>query len=89
MFNHFNLNSYGYCYGNPVLYVDPNGKQTIPGPIRGIGDGIVRVFNSIFTPSDGEVEETSNDVHKMLSSEDSNFILIRIVQFLCIPIVGS
>ena len=27
VFNSFNLNTYGYCYQNPVLYVDPNGKQ--------------------------------------------------------------
>jgi len=27
-FNSFNLNTYGYCYQNPVLYVDPNGKQS-------------------------------------------------------------
>ena len=29
VFNSFNLNTYGYCYQNPVLYVDPNGKQSI------------------------------------------------------------
>ena len=28
VFNSFNLNTYGYCYQNPVLYVDPNGKQS-------------------------------------------------------------
>ena len=27
IFNSRNLNSYGYCYQNPILYVDPNGKQ--------------------------------------------------------------
>lgn len=28
IFNNKNLNTYGYCYGNPVAYIDPNGKQT-------------------------------------------------------------
>ena len=28
VYNSFNLNTYGYCYQNPVLYVDPNGKQS-------------------------------------------------------------
>ena len=28
IYNHFNHNSYGYCYQSPVRYVDPNGKQT-------------------------------------------------------------
>ncbi len=27
VFNHFNHNSYGYCYQNPVRLIDPNGKQ--------------------------------------------------------------
>ena len=45
-FNPRNTSVYGYCYQNPVLYVDPNGKQSIPGPIRGIGDGIARSVTS-------------------------------------------
>jgi len=28
VFNHFNHNTYGYCYQNPILFVDPNGKQS-------------------------------------------------------------
>ncbi|WP_317614918.1 RHS repeat domain-containing protein [Apibacter adventoris] len=28
VFNSFNLNTYGYCYQNPILYVDTNGKQS-------------------------------------------------------------
>ena len=31
VYNSFNLNTYGYCYQNPVLLVDPNGKQAIAG----------------------------------------------------------
>ncbi|SHL42830.1 SpvB/TcaC N-terminal domain-containing protein [Flavobacterium chilense] len=27
VFNDMNLNSYGYCYQNPIRYIDPNGKQ--------------------------------------------------------------
>ncbi|PQL91275.1 RHS repeat-associated core domain-containing protein [Apibacter adventoris] len=29
VYNSFNLNTYGYCYQNPVLLVDPNGKQVV------------------------------------------------------------
>ncbi|WP_255571565.1 RHS repeat domain-containing protein [Apibacter sp. ESL0404] len=29
VYNSFNLNTYGYCYQNPVLLVDPNGKQSV------------------------------------------------------------
>jgi len=27
IYNNSNLNSYAYCYQNPIKYVDPNGKQ--------------------------------------------------------------
>ena len=27
VFNPMNLNTYGYTYQNPILYIDPNGKQ--------------------------------------------------------------
>ena len=39
VFNSFNLNTYGYCYQNPVTMVDPNGKQTM---------------SDIYGPSDAE-----------------------------------
>ena len=29
VFNQNNLNAYIYCYNNPIVYVDPNGKQTL------------------------------------------------------------
>lgn len=35
VFNAKNLNVYGYCYQNPVLYLDPNGKQ-----VNSIKDGV-------------------------------------------------
>ena len=42
MYNSGNLNTYGYCYQNPVLYVDPNGKQNVAGALIGavVGGGI-------------------------------------------------
>ena len=33
-----NLNPYIYCYQNPVIYIDPNGKQTL-SPALGYGSG--------------------------------------------------
>ena len=35
VYNSFNLNTYGYCYQNPVKLVDPNGKQAIAGALIG------------------------------------------------------
>jgi hypothetical protein len=35
VYNSFNHNTYGYCYQNPVLLVDPNGKQAIAGAVIG------------------------------------------------------
>jgi len=32
IYNARNLNVYGYCYQNPVRYVDPNGKQSLAIP---------------------------------------------------------
>jgi hypothetical protein len=29
VFNHFNHNVYGYCYQNPIILIDPNGKQVV------------------------------------------------------------
>jgi hypothetical protein len=36
VFNEKNLNVYGYCYQNPVLYIDPNGKQNVSTYINGL-----------------------------------------------------
>ncbi len=35
IFNPMNLNTYTYTYQNPVIYVDPNGKQNISGYLIG------------------------------------------------------
>lgn len=46
VFNSKNLNSYGYCYSNPVRYLDPNGKQVDPNdhpPIVAVIVGTIKV----------------------------------------------
>ena len=35
IYNYANLNSYIYCYQNPIKLVDPNGKQALAGAIMG------------------------------------------------------
>ena len=35
IFNDKNLNVYGYTYQNPVIYVDPNGKQSVSAILVG------------------------------------------------------
>ncbi|WP_171571065.1 RHS repeat domain-containing protein [Flavobacterium sp. CLA17] len=35
VYNAKNLNAYGYCYQNPIVLVDPNGKQAISGALTG------------------------------------------------------
>ena len=34
VFNPMNLNTYGYTYQNPILYIDPNGKQVVNSASR-------------------------------------------------------
>jgi hypothetical protein len=42
VFNSFNLNTYIYCYQNPVLFVDPDGKQTLGQTVsKGLGRGVI------------------------------------------------
>jgi RHS repeat-associated protein len=41
VFNHFNHNSYGYCYQNPVRLIDPNGKQVDVVYFNTETDGII------------------------------------------------
>ena len=35
IFNSGNLSNYNYCYQNPILYVDPNGKQSVSSTLLG------------------------------------------------------
>jgi len=50
VFNHFNHNSYGYCYQNPILYVDPNGKQNVAGAVIGAAFcGVVELGGQLFS----------------------------------------
>lgn len=36
VYNSFNHNSYGYCYQNPIVLIDPDGKQTMSGWTQGM-----------------------------------------------------
>jgi hypothetical protein len=57
VFNHFNHNSYGYCYQNPIKYVDPNGKQGVPGMIAGfLAEVLVAVGTKMFENNVGPGE---------------------------------
>ncbi|MFA7688217.1 MAG: RHS repeat-associated core domain-containing protein [Moheibacter sp.] len=57
VFNSFNHNSYGYCYQNPVILIDPNGKQVVPKlyektdakgkPIPQVNKGKIRFMNAM------------------------------------------
>ena len=38
--NSGNLASYSYTYGNPIKYIDPNGKQSVSEFIEGAGEGL-------------------------------------------------
>ncbi|WP_295841209.1 hypothetical protein [uncultured Apibacter sp.] len=47
VYNSFNLNTYGYCYQNPITMVDPNGKQA--HFMHGTGDWDAKTyFNGSF-----------------------------------------
>jgi RHS repeat-associated protein len=49
IYNHFNHNSYSYCYQNPIKFVDPNGKQGVPGMIAGfLAEVLVAVGTKMF-----------------------------------------
>ena len=59
VYNSGNLNPYIYCYQNPIVYVDPNGKQNYSTVISGkfsalgraIDDGIRNALNSVYNAS--------------------------------------
>ena len=61
--NSFNHASYSYCYQNPILYTDPNGKQSVSNWVHGGLDviGLVPGFgeaadgiNAIYYASEGD-----------------------------------
>ena len=57
VFNPMNLNTYGYTYQNPVIYIDPNGKQSkfwtrfwggaqmLGGAVEVVGSGVGEYFS--------------------------------------------
>ena len=51
VFNPMNLNTYGYTYQNPVIYIDPNGKQSKfwtrfwGGAVEVVGSGVGEYFS--------------------------------------------
>ncbi len=56
VFDNKNLNVYGYCYQNPVRYVDPNGKQNIAPLLANEETQTISVRNYIkFSKSQKEV----------------------------------
>ncbi len=47
IFNSFNHNTYGYCYQNPVILVDPNGKQARSTTVFGVNGGCTSLIITI------------------------------------------
>ncbi|MFD1602133.1 SpvB/TcaC N-terminal domain-containing protein [Flavobacterium artemisiae] len=62
VYNNGNLNPYIYCYQNPILYVDPNGKQAVAGAIIGGALGAFTEYLGIIGAKmmDGEDFWTAN-----------------------------
>ncbi|WP_221405059.1 RHS repeat-associated core domain-containing protein [Apibacter adventoris] len=79
VFNSFNLNTYGYCYQNPVLLVDPNGKQAIVESVKG---GVTNVTWKVKVNNyEGSADQLAlklNEVSKILSQNKG--LNINIVQ---------
>lgn len=55
VFNLFNNNAYIYCYQNPIVLVDPNGKQSMAGALRGVPYGehnnVITGMKDSYTPA--------------------------------------
>ncbi|WP_221405111.1 RHS repeat-associated core domain-containing protein [Apibacter adventoris] len=79
VFNSFNHNTYGYCYQNPVLLVDPNGKQAIVESVKG---GVTNVTWKVKVNNyEGSADQLAlklNEVSKILSQNKG--LNINIVQ---------
>ncbi|MGM5631631.1 RHS repeat-associated core domain-containing protein [Apibacter raozihei] len=51
IFNSFNHNTYGYCYQNPVILVDPNGKQARSTTVFGVNGWMHQSYNYYNVPN--------------------------------------
>ncbi|MCB9203246.1 MAG: hypothetical protein H6604_09420 [Flavobacteriales bacterium] len=76
IFNNKNLNVYGYCYGNPVAMIDPNGKQV---KVTEKGGAInIHMTYKFSNTSDSKIDEAkfmekfANDVNKTFKKNDAN-----------------
>ena len=68
VYNSFNLNTYGYCYQNPVLYVDPNGKQNkAPFLSAKFRTALFAFANREVALAIGEVKPGSNNISSIAS----------------------
>ncbi|UKB85046.1 RHS repeat-associated core domain-containing protein [Chryseobacterium sp. MEBOG06] len=74
VYNSGNLNPYIYCYQNPIVYVDPNGKQNYSSIISGkfsalgraIDDGSKEVASQVTTRGFGAVQMVGGAVETVV-----------------------
>ena len=69
VFNSFNLNTYGYCYQNPVKLVDPTGKQAVPDQIEGEVTSVTWYVNATGFKAEFDRNEYLSQVSKILSQD--------------------
>ena len=48
VFNSFNQASYSYCYQNPIVLIDPNGKQVYPTTIKFDKDDVKKILSKLY-----------------------------------------
>ena len=65
VFNPMNHNTYGYTYNNPIIYIDPNGKQSYFDP-TGVGSYIQGQLQGIGTYAQYKVSKTYNDTKQAI-----------------------
>ena len=65
VFNPMNLNTYTYTYQNPIVFVDPNGKQSYFDP-TGVGSYIQGQLQGIGTYVQYKVSKTYNDTKQAI-----------------------
>jgi hypothetical protein len=74
IYNHFNHNSYSYCYQSPIMLVDPNGKQALPGFVGGaISEFLTILAGKYF---DAKFDISFSDALGQFTSKDGWNILI-------------